>query len=72
MPDREGSLKVMPTLKLRGHGSKHPLDSSDQVMSSSSAGPSKRPRRESLSRFDCDYLNDEELSVLLENGGFAG
>lgn len=71
MPDREGSLKVMPTLKLRGHGSKRPFDSSDREMSSSSAGPPKRPRRESLSRFDCDYLNDEELSVLLENGGFA-
>lgn len=71
MPDREGSLKVMPMLKLRGHGSKRPFDSLDREMSSSSAGPSKRPRRESLSRFDCDYLNDEELGALLENGGFA-
>lgn len=71
MLDREGSLKVMPALKLRGHGSKHAFDSSDQVMHSSSASPSKRARRESQSRFDCDFLNDEELSALLENGGFA-
>lgn len=71
MPDREDSPKVMPTLKLRGHGSKHPLDSSDQVMSSSSAGPSKMPRTERLSRFDYDYLNDEEVSILLGNGAFA-
>ncbi|OBT59599.1 hypothetical protein VE04_00034 [Pseudogymnoascus sp. 24MN13] len=71
MPDREGSLKVVPTLQLRGHGSKRPFGSSDQGMSSSSAGPSKRARRESQSTFDCDYLNDEELCALLENGGFA-
>jgi hypothetical protein len=69
--DGEGSVKVMPTLKLRGHGSKRPSDSSNQGMSSPLAGPSKRARRESQSRFDCDYLNDEELSALLENGGFA-
>jgi len=40
-------------------------------MASSSAGPSKRPRQESLSHFQSDVLNDEEFSMLIENGGFC-
>jgi hypothetical protein len=58
-------------LPLRGHAPKRPFDHADVKIASSSAGPSKRPRQENLSQFDSDYLDDEELSTLLENGGFV-
>ena len=61
-----------PTLVLRDHVSKRKLDDSDPDMASSSAGPSKRPRQEKQANFDSDYLDDEQLSFLLENGGFKG
>jgi len=62
---------AIPTLVLRDNHAKRSFDPSDQEMASSSAGPSKRPRRESLSHFQSDVLNDEELSMLIENGAFA-
>jgi hypothetical protein len=65
------SPKVAPTPLLRDHPPKRPLDQSDQETASSSAGPSKRPRQENQSKFGSDYLDDEELSFLLENGGFV-
>jgi hypothetical protein len=65
------SPKVSPTLMLRGHIPKRGFDHSDLEIASSSAGPSKRPRQENQLQFESDYLDDEELSLLLENGGFA-
>ena len=63
--------KETSTLVLRDHPPKRPFDQSDLETASSSAGPSKRPRQENQSQFSSDYLDEEELNFLLENGGFA-
>ena len=64
------SPKMTPPPLLHHHPPKRPLNQSDPETASSSAGPSKRPRQENQSQFGSDYLDDEELSFLLESGGF--
>jgi hypothetical protein len=65
------SPKLTPLPLLHHHPPKRPLNQLDPETASSSAGPSKRPRQENQSQFGSDYLDDEELSFLLESGGFV-
>ena len=64
------SSEKLPTLVLRNRVPKRHFDDSDMGIGSSSQVSPKRPR-ESRPQFDNDYLDDEELSFLLENGCFA-
>ena len=63
------SSEKLPTLVLRDRVPKRHFDDSDTGIGSSSQVSLKRPRNRP--QFDNDYLDDKELSFLLENGCFA-
>ncbi|CZR61916.1 uncharacterized protein PAC_11813 [Phialocephala subalpina] len=69
---KQQTQQIQETQQVQRTVPKRTFEDVDPGEGPSSAGPSKRPRQqETVPQFDRDYLDDEELSILLESGEFG-